>query len=209
MWVLLATVVLSVAAGLTHRRRDGRLRPSGGQSLRVQRAATAHSGGTGGAVGRNSHGPGPRSLDSIDPDLRSPGTHDPGTHGPDPRSARGSGGVPDSPLADGAPDLRPLLVGLGHTPGERATLVQFSSAFCAPCRATRRILGEVSEMVPGVAHIEIDAESQLALVRQLDIRKTPTTLVLDDQGREVKRATGAPRKAEVIAAVGSALPWAP
>ena len=27
--------------------------------------------------------------------------------------------------------------------GERATLLQFSSAFCAPCRATRRVLGEV------------------------------------------------------------------
>ncbi len=25
--------------------------------------------------------------------------------------------------------------------GERATLLQFSSAFCAPCRATRRVLG--------------------------------------------------------------------
>ena len=28
--------------------------------------------------------------------------------------------------------------------GERATLLQFSSAFCAPCRATRRVLGEVA-----------------------------------------------------------------
>ncbi|MEU8032074.1 thioredoxin, partial [Streptomyces sp. NPDC049099] len=36
---------------------------------------------------------------------------------------------------------------LGGDLGERATLVQFSSAFCAPCRATRRILGEVAGMV--------------------------------------------------------------
>lgn len=114
---------------------------------------------------------------------------------------------------DGGPaepeDLRPVLVRLGHTPGERATLVQFSSAFCAPCRATRRILGEVSALVPGLAHVEIDAESQLALVRQLGILKTPTTLVLDAGGREVKRATGAPRKADVIAAVGSAVRSSP
>ena len=45
---------------------------------------------------------------------------------------------------------RPL-DGLDHDPGERATLLQFSSAFCAPCRATRRVLGEVAELVPGVA----------------------------------------------------------
>lgn len=94
---------------------------------------------------------------------------------------------------------------LGEGLGERATLVQFSSAFCAPCRATRRVLGEVAEMVPGVTHIEIDAEDRLELVRALDILKTPTVLVLDAEGRVVRRATGQPRKADVIAALGEAV----
>lgn len=94
---------------------------------------------------------------------------------------------------------------LGENLGERATLVQFSSAFCAPCRATRRVLGEVAEMVPGVAHVEIDAEKNLDLVRELDILKTPTVLVLDADGRVVRRATGQPRKADVIAAIGEAV----
>ncbi|MEU4035571.1 TlpA family protein disulfide reductase [Streptomyces collinus] len=94
---------------------------------------------------------------------------------------------------------------LGGEPGERATLVQFSSAFCAPCRATRRVLGEVAAMVPGVAHVEIDAEARLDLVRELGILKTPTVLVLDADGGEVRRATGQPRKADVIAALGEAL----
>ena len=40
--------------------------------------------------------------------------------------------------------------------GSRATLLQFSSAFCAPCRATRRVLAEIAEVVPGVAHVEVD-----------------------------------------------------
>ncbi|WLW57148.1 TlpA family protein disulfide reductase [Streptomyces sp. YU58] len=94
---------------------------------------------------------------------------------------------------------------LGEDLGERATLVQFSSAFCAPCRATRRILDEVAGMVPGVAHVEIDAEKHLDLVRELDILKTPTVLVLDADGRVVRRATGQPRKADVIAALGEAV----
>ncbi|MFE3032719.1 TlpA family protein disulfide reductase [Streptomyces canus] len=94
---------------------------------------------------------------------------------------------------------------LGEDLGERATLVQFSSAFCAPCRATRRVLGEVAGMVPGVAHVEIDAEKNLDLVRALDILKTPTVLVLDAQGAVVRRATGQPRKADVIAAIGEAV----
>ncbi|MEV6836266.1 thioredoxin family protein [Streptomyces sp. NPDC051133] len=94
---------------------------------------------------------------------------------------------------------------LGGELGERATLVQFSSAFCAPCRATRRVLGEVAGMVPGVTHVEIDAEAHLDLVRELQILKTPTVLVLDGDGRVVRRATGQPRRADVIAALGEAV----
>jgi thiol-disulfide isomerase/thioredoxin len=91
---------------------------------------------------------------------------------------------------------------LGAALGPRATLVQFSTAFCQPCRATRRILDEVSGMVDGVAHVEIDAESRLDLVRRFDVTRTPTVLVLDPRGRITRRASGAPRKADVIAALG-------
>lgn len=94
---------------------------------------------------------------------------------------------------------------LGGLLGERATLVQFSSAFCAPCRATRRVLDEVAAMVPGVVHVEIDAEARLELVRELEILKTPTVLVLDAAGQVVRRATGQPRRADVIAALGEAV----
>ncbi|RVX46945.1 thiol-disulfide isomerase/thioredoxin [Nonomuraea polychroma] len=95
---------------------------------------------------------------------------------------------------------------LGAGLGERATLVQFSTAFCQPCRATRRILADVSELVPGVSHVEIDAESRLDLVRRLDVMRTPTVLVLDASGAIVKRASGQPRKADVLAALAAAVP---
>jgi len=93
--------------------------------------------------------------------------------------------------------------------GERATLLQFSSAFCAPCRVTRRTLAEVEGMVEGVRHVELDAESHLDLVRKLDILRTPTTLVLDRTGAVVKRASGAPRKPDVIAALATAIEHQP
>jgi thiol-disulfide isomerase/thioredoxin len=92
---------------------------------------------------------------------------------------------------------------LGEPLGERATLVQFSSAFCAPCRATRVVLDEVAGMVEGVTHVEVDAEAHLDLVRRLDVRRTPTVLVLDARGVVRVRAAGAPRKADVIAALGT------
>lgn len=89
--------------------------------------------------------------------------------------------------------------------GERATLVQFSSAFCAPCRATRRILGEVASMVEGVTYAEVDAETHLDAVRRFHVLRTPTVLVLDRDRRVVVRASGQPRKADVLAAVGKAI----
>ncbi len=92
---------------------------------------------------------------------------------------------------------------LGITLGDRATLVQFSTAFCQPCRATRRVLSEVAELVDGVAAVEVDAEAHLDVVRQLNVMRTPTVFVLDGSGRVRQRASGQPRKADVIAAIGA------
>ncbi len=92
---------------------------------------------------------------------------------------------------------------LGSPLGRQATLVQFSTAFCAPCRPTRLLLAQVAGMVDGVSHVEVDAAARLDLVRRLRISSTPTVLVLDQQGAIVKRASGLPRKADVIAALGA------
>jgi thiol-disulfide isomerase/thioredoxin len=102
-----------------------------------------------------------------------------------------------------APDRPAVLAGTPWSDqlGEQATLLQFSSAFCAPCRVTRRVLEDVAERTDGVTHIEVDAEKHLDLVRRLDILRTPTTLVLDRAGREVTRAAGAPTKQQVLAAL--------
>jgi thiol-disulfide isomerase/thioredoxin len=122
------------------------------------------------------------------------------------RADVGPGSEPESSEPETGPELGPEF---GSELGERATLVQFSSAFCAPCRATRSILNEIAEMVDGVRYVEIDAESRLDLVRRLDVLRTPTVLVLDGDGRIVRRGSGRPRKADVIAALGDAIPGPP
>jgi len=101
--------------------------------------------------------------------------------------------------------LKPeLLESLGVAPA-RATLLQFSSAFCTPCRAVRRVSSEVAGLLSGVQHVEVDAESHLDAVRELEIWRTPTLLVLDRDGRVVKRATGVPSKPQLIAVLGDIL----
>ena len=94
---------------------------------------------------------------------------------------------------------------LGTALGERATLVQFSTVFCAPCRPTRQILGSVAAMLDGVRHVDVDATTRMDLVRRLRILSTPTVLVLGPDGAISKRATGLPRKVDVIAALGQVI----
>jgi hypothetical protein len=112
---------------------------------------------------------------------------------------------PAATMESGRPIDAALLAALGADQPADATLLQFSSAFCAPCRVVRRISGEVAAMVPGVRHVEVDAESHLDAVRALDIWRTPTLLVLDADGREIRRATGVPAKPHLIAALGAAI----
>jgi thiol-disulfide isomerase/thioredoxin len=110
------------------------------------------------------------------------------------------------PASPGRPAGRVTAADLGRPLGERATLLQFSSAFCAPCRATRVILADVAGLAPGVAHVEIDAESHLDLVRSLGVLRTPTVFVLGADGAITARASGQPRKADVLGALAAVLP---
>ena len=114
---------------------------------------------------------------------------------------RTAGSVADAPAPATTPAGAELVAAVGGALGERATLLQFSTAFCAPCRATRRVLGEVTGLVDGVAHVEVDAEHHLEATRAFGILRTPTTVVLDASGAEVTRATGAPTRDQVLTAL--------
>jgi len=91
---------------------------------------------------------------------------------------------------------------LGHPLGRRATLLQFSSEFCAPCRATRQVLDEVARGTDGVSHVEVDAADRVDLVRLLNVRRTPTVFVLGPEGQVTRRGSGLMRRADVLTALG-------
>jgi thiol-disulfide isomerase/thioredoxin len=81
------------------------------------------------------------------------------------------------------------------------TVVQFSTAFCGPCRATKARLQQLKATRPGLAVVQVDAESHLREVRELDVRRTPTLFYLDREGRLIGRSSGAPRPEELTALV--------
>jgi thiol-disulfide isomerase/thioredoxin len=94
---------------------------------------------------------------------------------------------------------------LGVPLGERATLVQFSTEFCTYCPPTRALLAEVAAGAAGVAFVEIDAAHRLDLARRLRVFSTPTVLVLAADGSITQRASGKPRKSDLLAAVRGVL----
>nr|WP_249776819.1 thioredoxin family protein [Leifsonia sp. C5G2] len=81
--------------------------------------------------------------------------------------------------------------------GGRATLLQFSTAFCAPCRSTARVLDGVADDLDGVRHVEVDLTHRPELADRFHILQTPTTLVLDGSGAVRARIGGAARSDDV------------
>ena len=92
---------------------------------------------------------------------------------------------------------------LGNKYGKRATVVIFSTTFCSECRSAKALISDVTSTLSDISYIEIDAESNLELVRKVDIRSTPTTLFLDKSGFEIARATGAPKRDQLIKVIAS------
>jgi thiol-disulfide isomerase/thioredoxin len=82
--------------------------------------------------------------------------------------------------------------------GRRLTILQFSTTFCAECRTAKAIVKDVVKDFKDISYIEVDAESNLDLVRRVDIRSTPTTIFLDSKGFEIARAKGAPKRDQLI-----------
>jgi Thioredoxin len=127
------------------------------------------------------------------------------------RAVRTASALPAERGADGAalpPPPADVLSAedLGAPLGAQVTLVQFSSAVCAYCGPTRELLAEVAAERDGITFVEIDAAARMDLTRRLRVLSTPTVLVLDALGGITSRASGPLRKADLLAAVGAAVP---
>jgi hypothetical protein len=133
---------------------------------------------------------------------------------PSPGARPAAAGAQSTPIpaTDAADTGPPTAVGdaltaadLGAPLGVQATLVQFSTEVCAYCGPTRQLLAEVARERDGIAFIEIDAAERMDLTRRLHVLSTPTVLVLDAAGGITSRASGPPRRAELVAAVSQVM----
>lgn len=81
------------------------------------------------------------------------------------------------------------------------TIVHFTAVWCGPCAAVRRVVDQVCEQLPGVAHVEIDIDTNPVAGQNLSVLSLPTTFIFDADGRQRYRASGVPRPADLQAAL--------
>jgi thiol-disulfide isomerase/thioredoxin len=103
-------------------------------------------------------------------------------------------------------DLKELGATKNNSPvsafGKRVTFLQFSSETCATCKQTARLFRELEATADDVLHIEVDITNRLDLAKKFNILQTPTTLVLDHNGRVTSRIGGAPKQATIDQELG-------
>ncbi|GGN18808.1 thiol reductase thioredoxin [Lentzea pudingi] len=104
-----------------------------------------------------------------------------------------------TPSADLPAPVRDLLA-----PG--VTLVQLSTTFCAPCRHAKVVLSDLADRTDGLTHAELDVTNLPEVTTSLGVMRTPTTLALTADGREVLRVGGVPKRDSLLAALRPHLP---
>lgn len=70
----------------------------------------------------------------------------------------------------------------------------FSAPWCGPCRMLGPVMERVNNTIP-VQKVNVDEQSQMA--QQYNVRNIPTVVLLEN-GQEVKRIIGAKPEAEYL-----------
>jgi thiol-disulfide isomerase/thioredoxin len=86
-------------------------------------------------------------------------------------------------------------------PASAVTLVQISTTFCAPCRHAKAVLAPLAERTAGLHHVELDVTNQPEVAQSLSVLRTPTTIALTPDGRELLRVGGVPKGPELLDAL--------
>ena len=68
-------------------------------------------------------------------------------------------------------------------------LLKFHATWCQPCKMLSRVIEDASDKITmPMEEVDIDQNQELAI--QYGIRGVPTLVIVDEEGKEVKRQSG-------------------
>ena len=83
---------------------------------------------------------------------------------------------------------------------EKPVLIDFYADWCGPCRMVAPIVHEIAEENDSVVVAKINVDDEPDLAMKFGVMSIPTLVVMKN-GEEVKRATGARAKPQILAMI--------
>lgn len=68
-------------------------------------------------------------------------------------------------------------------------LLKFQATWCQPCKMLSRTMQDASDKIT-IPVEEVDIDQNMDMAVKFQVRGVPTLVVVDDEGKEVKRMTG-------------------
>lgn len=76
-------------------------------------------------------------------------------------------------------------------------VLKFAASWCQPCKMLSRVFEDAKEQIT-VPVEEIDIDENMELAKQYGIRGVPTLVLVDDEGKEIKRQSGVMQEAQLV-----------
>jgi len=75
--------------------------------------------------------------------------------------------------------------------------LKFEASWCAPCKMLSRVIDDAKDKIAmEIECIDIDENAELA--KSYGIRGVPTIVIVDDEGKEVKRQSGMMMESQLV-----------
>lgn len=81
-------------------------------------------------------------------------------------------------------------------------LIDFWAEWCSPCKMMNPILDEIEKEYPDLTIEKVNVDEDTAKSQNFEITSIPTYVLVDDNGREIKRVKGAMPKYRLLKELG-------